>query len=111
MLQASMISSSDAEHLTAFIQNSQKEVADDEEPGAPAAAVYKNQGGGILDTLRDLSDKAESQLDTLRKTETANRQNFELLKQSLQDEIQVANSDLSESKRGLSVSAEKKATA
>merc|ERR1719476_773211 len=88
MVQASLINTADAAKLTAFAQESQKD--DDEAPGAPAAEVYQSQSGGIVDTLQELLDKAESQLDETRKTETTASNNYEQLKQSLEDEIKYA---------------------
>lgn len=73
MVQASLLSSSDAGKLTGLLQEMQQEQSsedDEQDPGAPAAAVYKNQSGGIIATLQDLMDKAEKQLDGLRKAET-----------------------------------------
>merc|ERR1740121_2633160 len=69
MVQASMIATSDASKLTALLQSSQKaQDADDEEaPGAPAGAVYESQSGNIVDTLQDLAEKAEAQLQTCAK--------------------------------------------
>ena len=49
-----------------------------------AAEVYQSQSGGILEVLQDMKEKAEGQLNDLRKAEVKNRQN-ELLKQSLED--------------------------
>jgi len=108
MVQASMISTGDADRLAAFAQESQKD--DDEAPGAPAGAVYTSQSGNIIDTLQDLSDKAESQLAEIRKNEVANRHNYEMLKQSLTDEIAYADKELAEAKSGVSGGTEKKAT-
>ena len=59
----------------------------DESLGAPAASVYEGHSGGIVDTLNDLLEKASSQLDEAQKTETTDLNNFQLLKQSLVDEI------------------------
>merc|ERR1712161_93343 len=89
----------------------QKESDDDDEAGAPAAAVYKSQSGGIVDTIQDLLEKAEDQLADIRKTETKNKNNFGLLEQSLEDEIKFANNDLDAAKKGIASSTEKKATA
>merc|ERR1719444_383341 len=85
MLQASLIGTADAAKLTAFVQAAQKAnaSADDEAFGAPAAAAYDSQSGSIVDTLEELLDKAESQLDQARKTETDARHNFDMIKQSL----------------------------
>merc|ERR1712194_359070 len=91
MVRASLIEVSDASRLTAFVQSAQKESDDDDEAGAPAAAVYKSQSGGIVDTIQDLLEKAEDQLADIRKTENKNKNNFGLLEQSLEDEIKFAD--------------------
>merc|ERR1712085_152556 len=83
----------------------------DDEAGAPAAAVYKSQSGGIVDTIHDLLEKAEDQLADIRQTENKNKNNFDLLEQSLEDEIKFANNDLDAAKKGIAASTEKKATA
>jgi len=111
MVRASLIEVSDASRLTAFVQSAQKESDDDDEAGAPAAAVYKSQSGGIVDTIQDLLEKAEDQLADIRKTENKNKNNFGLLEQSLEDEIKFANNDLDAAKKGIAASTEKKATA
>jgi len=109
MVRASVIDSGDAEKLTAFAQVSQGD--DDEAPGAPAGAVYTSQSGGIIDTLHELRDKAESQLAEIRQTEIANRQAYEMLKQSITDELAYGNKELAEAKHGVAEGTEKKADA
>jgi hypothetical protein len=113
MVQASLIGTGDAAKLTAFVQDTQKgqESDDDEAPGAPAATVYASQSGGIVDTLQDLTEKAESQLAETRKKETAALNNYEMLKQSLEDEIKFAQKDMDDAKKGIAESSEKKSTA
>merc|ERR1719440_2273260 len=69
LVQASVFSSADAAQLHSFIQSSQESDDADESVGAPAAAVYEGQSGGIIDTLEGLLQKAESQLEKARKTE------------------------------------------
>jgi len=109
MVAASMIGTRDAAKLTAFAQESQKD--EDEAPGAPAGAVYSSQSGGIVDTLQDLTDKAETQLSDMRNRETANQNNFQMLKQSLEDELAYSNKEMDESKKGVAESTESKASA
>merc|ERR1719436_539433 len=113
MVQASVITHSDASKLTAFIQGAQQEDEDDaqEESGAPAAAIYESHSAGIVDTLEGLLEKAQEQLDSLRKTETTALHNFELLKQSLEDEIKFATKDLAASKASMAASEEAKSVA
>merc|ERR1719245_2719594 len=109
LVHASAINSADAAHLTALVQSHESE--EEDSFGAPAAAVYKSHSGGIVETLEGLLDKAEAQLDKARKTETAAAHNFEMLKQSLEDEIKFANADMAKAKKGIAQSAEAKAAA
>jgi len=113
MVQASFISSSDASTLTALVQNkgSQESDEDESETSAPDAAAYKTKGAGIISTLEDLLEKAETQLAAAQKTETSNKQNYQMLKQSLEDEIKFAEKDMAEAKKGLAASQEGKAVA
>merc|ERR1719444_341856 len=109
MVQASMISSDDASRLTALVQTS--EDSNDADMGAPAAAVYESKSGGIVATLEGLTEKAEGQLDKARKAESTSKQNYQMLKQSLTDEIKFANKDMDKAKKNLAASQEGKATA
>merc|ERR1740138_1642369 len=107
MVQASVFSSADASRLTALVQTDQE----DSDTGAPAASVYEGHSDGIIGTLEGLTEKAEGQLDKARKTESTAVQNYQMLKQSLTDEIAFANKDMDKAKKGLSESQEKKAVA
>merc|ERR1719414_2901485 len=109
LVQASLTTTADAGKLTAFVQSMQQE--NDGDVGAPAGAVYTSHSGDILNTLQDLKDKADSQLESLRSKETADVNSFEMLKQSLEDEISYGQKELEEAKKGISESSEKKATA
>jgi len=113
LVQASALNSADASRLTALVQSSDSSDDADADAGlgAPAGAVYKGQSGGIIQTLEDLLEKAQDQLADARKKETIATQNFQLLKQSLQDSIQYGNKEMAEAKKGLEASREKKATA
>merc|ERR1719178_583647 len=109
MVQASAFSSADASRITAMVQTQQTD--SDDEMGAPAAAVYEGKSGGIIGTLEGLTEKAEAQLDKARKEESTASQNYQMLKQSLTDEMKFANKDMDKAKKGLSESTEKKANA
>merc|ERR1719229_455504 len=89
----------------------QKSDEDDSSMGGPDAAVYAGHGGGIIEVLSDLLDKANTQLDGLRKAETASLQNFEVLAQNLNDEIKFGNADISEAKKGIATAGAAKAEA
>merc|ERR1712127_556280 len=58
-----------------------------------------------------MGDEAQTQLDQARSTETADIQNFDMLRQSLEDEIKFANKEMDEAKKSKSESSESKATA
>ena len=107
MMDSSMINTADATKLTAFVQNQQE----DSDSGAPAAAVYENQSGGILEVLGDMLDKAETQLESARQTETKSLHAYEMVKQSLTDEIKFGNKEMGEAKAGTAAASEKKAGA
>merc|ERR1719440_2418034 len=109
MVQATALNSADASKLASLLQNSDED--SDEAPGAPAAAVFKSSSGGIVQTLQDLFEKAESQLEEARKTETKSVQAYEMLAQSLKDEIRYGTKDMDKAKKDLATSAEAKAAA
>jgi len=93
VLDAAAFPSQDQAKLTALVQAQQSEDADDLAFGAPSAAAYKTHSSGILDVLEDLKEKAEGQLSDLRKAESNNRHNFEMLKQSLVDQAAADTKD------------------
>merc|ERR1719305_1688411 len=61
--------------------------------------------------MEDLLAKAEGQLEKARKAEQNSLNNYQMLKQSLDDEIAFANKDLDAAKKGKAASEESKATA
>jgi len=115
VVDAASFSSADKTKLLALVQARQgtdaEAEADDEALGAPAATVYKTHSTSILDILEDLKEKAEEQLSDLRKAETSAKHNYEMLKQSLEDQISADNKDSAAEKAALSASQEAKAMA
>jgi hypothetical protein len=109
IVDAAGFQSSDKTRLVALVQNQNDD--DDEELGAPAAKVYESKSGGIVDVLADMRDKAESELADLRKAENNAKHNFNMLKQSLEDQIGADTTDLKQEKSALAASEEGKATA
>merc|ERR1719460_2145636 len=95
----------------ALVQSQQGAQSDDEELGAPAAAVYKTHSTSIFDVLEDMKEKAEGQLNDLRKAESTAKHNYNMLKQSLEDEMENDNKDMDEEKSLKAASEEQKATA
>jgi len=111
MVAAEQMTVADGKKLSALVQT-ENDMRDNEAAfGAPAAAVYESSSGGIVDTLQGLLDTATEQLESARKAETQSKQNFDMKKQSLEDEIKYASADLDEAKKTSAANAEKKATA
>merc|ERR1740138_25890 len=107
MLEAASMNSESASKLAAFLQNDQE----DGEMGAPAGTVYEGHSDGIIGTMQDLYEKAESQLEKARAAETKSVQAYQMLAQSLKDEIKYGTKDMNKAKKDLGTSAEKKAAA
>jgi len=98
VIDAASFSSQDQQKLVALVQSQQGGESDDEELGAPAAAVYKSHSTGVFDVLEDLKEKGEAQLADLRKAESSTKHNYNMLKQSLDDQINADSKDLDEEK-------------
>merc|ERR1719235_1377094 len=111
MVEATSLSSADASKLTALLQSSHEAADSSDDMGAPAAANYKGKSGGIVETMQDLYEKGEAQLAEARKAETKSLQAYQMLAQSLKDEIKYANKDLDKAKHNLGASNEAQATA
>merc|ERR1719492_22040 len=111
VLNAAAFPSQDQAKLTALVQSQQTEDADDLSFGAPSAATYKTHSTGILDVLEDLKEKAEGQLSDLRTAESNNKHNFEMLKQSLEDQIAADTKDREDEQAGKASATEAKVAA
>eukprot|EP00448_Togula_jolla_P002710 CAMPEP_0170611418 /NCGR_PEP_ID=MMETSP0224-20130122/23179_1 /TAXON_ID=285029 /ORGANISM="Togula jolla, Strain CCCM 725" /LENGTH=713 /DNA_ID=CAMNT_0010936853 /DNA_START=10 /DNA_END=2151 /DNA_ORIENTATION=- len=99
IIDAAALSLHDKQKLLGLVQSSEEEDDDDAmEPGAPAAEAYKGRSESIVDVLEDLKQKAMVQLEEARREEVNARHNFELLQQSLQDQIKVDNKEFQEAK-------------
>jgi len=86
MVSGSLISAADRQDLAAFLQNSGSQ--------APVAPAYESKSGGVTEMLEDLQDKAKAELNSLRKKENESRSNYQLLRQSLDDEIKFAKEEI-----------------
>jgi len=106
---AAALDGNSMDKLTSLIQAHDDE--SDSELGAPAAASYNKQSGGIMESLEDMRDKAESQLSDLRKNEMTAKNSYELLRQGLEDEIKAAKTELSDEQSGKAEANEEKAGA
>merc|ERR1719199_1763033 len=111
VVDAAGFSGHDKSKLMSLVQSSEKSDDDDEDVNAPAAAVYKTHSTGIFDLLEDLKEKAEEELSALRKAETNTQQNYEMLKQSLEDSIAADTKAKDEASAAKAEAEEGKATA
>merc|ERR1719198_6753 len=94
-----------------MMQTSTDDMDSDMQMSAPEAAAYEGHSGSIVDTLNGLLDKAQDQLAAAQKTEATNKNNFEMLKQSLTDEIKFATKEKDAATKPLFASQEAKSTA
>merc|ERR1719215_2019324 len=109
VINAAAFAGIDKQKLVALVQSQNSD--DDQEPGAPEAAVYKSHSSGIVDVLEDMKEKAEGSLSDLRKEETNSKHNFEMLKQSLEDQMAADSKDMQDEKAAQAEATEDKATA
>jgi len=107
VIDAAAFTGSDRKKLMAMVQQSSDD--DDAETGAPAAASYKNKSGGIVDILEDMKEKAEGELSDLRKAEGSAKQEYGMLKQSLDGQVGADTKDLNDEKSGKAAAEEEKA--
>mmetsp|Transcript_86512 Transcript_86512/g.157877 ORF Transcript_86512/g.157877 Transcript_86512/m.157877 type:complete len:692 (+) Transcript_86512:68-2143(+) len=111
VINAAAFPSGDQKKLVALVQSQQESDSEDDEVGAPAAALYKTHSTGILDVLEDLKEKAEGELSDLRKAEMNAKHNFDMLAMGLTDSLAADNKLLAKSKTEKAALSESKATA
>jgi hypothetical protein len=110
VVDAAAFSISDRDHLMALVQD--KQGSDDEDDlGAPSVSAYKSHSSNIIDVLDDLKEKAEEELADLRKAEASTKHNYQMLKQSLDDQMAADTKDLNEEKANKAAAEEAKAVA
>merc|ERR1712129_567666 len=111
VIDAAGFAGADKTKLVALVQSQQGSQNDDEELGEPAAAAYKSHSSGIIDVLEDMKEKAEAELKDLRNEETGSQHNYDMLKQSLDDQMAADTKDMEDEKAGKAEAEEGKATA
>jgi len=96
IISATWVNSQQKSVVQSLLQSAESE--DDEDlslqPQATAAA-FSSQGGGILDTLKEMSDKAEGTLTDARGAEMKSKHAFEMLKSSLEQELKTMKKRMS----------------
>jgi len=118
LVEANGINSQDTARLTALLQtqHASKEDADDFDTasmdvGAPDPAAYESKSGGIVDTMNDLLEKAQSELADAQKKEKKLQHNYDLLKMQLEDSVKFATKEMEKAKKAKAEAEEAKATA
>jgi chromosome segregation ATPase len=124
VIDAASLNSHDKARLVALAQSDSNEdntedsdlsYDEDQEPdmsmGAPSPDAYKSHSGSIIDVLEDMKEKAESQLNEVRKSELNAKHNYEMLAQSLGDQLKADNAELADSKTGKADAQETRASA
>merc|ERR1719287_247979 len=111
VIDAAGFATDDKQKLVALVQAQQGSDDEEGELGAPAAAVYKSHSGGITQILEDMKEKAEGQLSDLRKAEQAAKQNYNMLKQSLEAQMAADTKDKKDEEASRAANEEGKATA
>jgi peptidoglycan hydrolase CwlO-like protein len=107
VVEAAALPMGDRKKLMALAQGS----SEDQEPGAPAAEAYKSHSGNILEVLEDMREKAEQQLDELRKQETNAKHSYEMTAQSLEDQAAADTKEMGQAKSAKAKAGETKAIA
>merc|ERR1719387_3104751 len=105
ILEAEWVDMRSKRSLKSFLQQAAqaKEAEDDDlsldQPQAKQVA-YESQSGNIVQTVEQMQGKAEDQLTDLRKKETSDAHEFDMLEGGLQDEINQAKDKLSMATKG-----------
>jgi len=94
LVEAGSVQGGDKAALTGFIQDSNQQKAtedDDLDLRQPQAKMvgYESSSGGILDTMEDMKSKAEASLTEARRSETKAAQSFDMMRQSLLNELKL----------------------
>merc|ERR1719269_317031 len=95
IIEANWVNKEDKAAVQALLQSSS---GDEDLSLQPQAAVsgYQSQGSGILDTLSDMKEKAESTLSDARTAEMKAAHEYEMLKQSLETQMSTMKKRMSE---------------
>merc|ERR1719421_910662 len=97
IIEASWVNKKDKAAVQALLQSKSAE-ADEDLSLQPQAKMseYESHGSGILDTLSDMKEKAESTLSDARTAEMKAAHEYEMLKQSLETQMSTMKKRMSE---------------
>merc|ERR1719183_2839504 len=96
MIEASWVNKQDKAVVQSLIQSTSTDGDEDLElqPQATTSS-YESHGGGIVDTLADMKEKAEATLSDTRTAEMKAQHGYEMLKQGLETEISTMQKRMS----------------
>merc|ERR1719359_970653 len=97
IIEANWVNEKDKAKVQSLLQ-SKSEENDEDLSLQPQAATsgYESHGSGILDTISDMKDKAESTLSDARKAEMTAAHEYAMLKQNLETQISTMKKRMSE---------------
>merc|ERR1719353_331466 len=97
IIEANWVNTKDKAVVQSLLQSTSAE-NDEDLSLQPQAATsgYQSQGSGILDTISDMKEKAESTLSDARAAEMKANHEYEMLKQSLEMEMSTMKKRMSE---------------
>jgi len=97
IIEANWVNKKDKAAVQALLQSKSADT-DEDLSLQPQAAVsgYQSQGSGILDTISDMKEKAESTLSDARTAEMKAAHEYEMLKQSLEMQMSTMKKRMSE---------------
>jgi chromosome segregation ATPase len=107
IVEANWVNKKDKATVQALLQSKDQDEDLSLQPQA-ATSSYSSQGGGILDTVKDMKEKAEATLSDARTDEMKAQHAHEMMKQSLETELDTMKKRMSEAtteKSGLESSA------
>merc|ERR1719446_1914923 len=112
IIEANWVNSKDKAVVQSLIQSTSEENDEDLslQPQAKTSS-YQSQGSGILDTISDMKEKAESTLSDARAAEMKANHEYEMLKQNLEMQISTMKKRMSEATTEKSGLEDAKATA
>jgi hypothetical protein len=114
IIEASWVSKRDRAAVQALVQSAAAESDGDEDLSlTPQASTssYESHGGGILEVFEDMKTKAEETLSDARTAEMKAQHSYEMLKQSLDTELDAMNKRMSQATTEKSGLEEAKASA
>jgi chromosome segregation ATPase len=95
IIEASWMNNENRQKLKSFMATEADDELSLKQPQASVKA-YESKSGGIVETLENMKDEAESSLNSLRRDETKARHAFEMIKQSLNDGVAVLVKEIAE---------------